>query len=159
MAKSFFKIVLVSPEIPWNVGAIGRTCVGLNLELIIVGPTRIDISDKAVKRAGLDYWQYVKLKNYESWKDFLKQEKPGMQDLFFFSTKAKNIFFEADFHDGCYLVFGSETKGLAPGYHKQYKPRFFKLPMYNDKIRSFNLANAATSAAFEAVRQIKFPGF
>ena len=156
MGESLFSIVLVAPEIPWNVGAIGRSCVGLNLELIIVGPTRVDLSDKAVKRAGLDYWQYVKIRNYTNWDEFLTQEKPKAKNLFFFSTKAKKLIYRAKFQLGCYLVFGSETKGLSKTFHENYRHRFFKLPMYSDKIRSFNLANAATSAAFEALRQIKF---
>ena len=103
--------MLVSPEIPWNVGAIGRTCVGFNLEMIIIGPTKVNLSDKAVKRAGLDYWRFVRCKTYENWDAFLAAEKP--EELHFFSTKADKSIFEAEFMAGAFLVFGSETKGLA----------------------------------------------
>ncbi len=154
MTAPFCKIVLVSPEIPWNTGAIGRTCVGMNLELIIIGPTIIDLSDKAVKRAGLDYWPHVRLKQYKSWDEFLVKENVEPENLFFFSTKAEKLIYDAKFERGCYLVFGSESKGLPQFYHETYASRFFKIPMYSDKIRSLNLANTATAVAFEAIRQI-----
>lgn len=156
MDDTLFKIVLVSPEIPWNVGAIGRTCVGLGLELIIIKPSLVDITDKAVKRAGLDYWPFVKIKTYESWDDFLATEKPMAENLFFLSTKASEVYYNAGYSKGCYVVFGAESKGLPEFYHKTYAGRFFKLPMFSEKIRSYNLANTATTVAFEALRQINY---
>jgi tRNA (cytidine/uridine-2'-O-)-methyltransferase len=148
------KIVLVSPEIPWNTGAIGRTCVALGMELIVIKPTLIDFSDKTLKRAGLDYWQYVKLKFYENWDEFLAAEKPANDDLFFLSTKAKKLYYDAGYKQGAYLVFGAESKGLPQFYHETYTDRFFILPMYSEHIRSLNLANTATAVAYEALRQI-----
>lgn len=156
MQKPQFKIVLVSPEIPWNTGAIGRTCVALNLELIIIKPTIIDLSDKALKRAGLDYWRFVQIKQYESWDEFMKAEDMKPHNLFFFSTKATKTIYEAEFYPGAALVFGSESKGLPSSYHENYHERMFIMPMYSDNIRSLNLANTATAAAFEAVRQLNF---
>ena len=150
------KIVLVSPEIPWNTGAIGRTCVALGAELIVIKPTLIDFSDKAVKRAGLDYWQYVQLKIYEDWSDFIAKESPKNESLFFLSTKAKTTYYEAGYKQGSYLVFGAESKGLPSFYHETYADRFFKLPMFSEHIRSLNLANTATAVAYEALRQISY---
>ena len=156
MAKPLFNIVLVSPEIPWNVGAIGRTCVALGARLIIIKPSLVDVSDKAVKRAGLDYWPFVDLKIYENWGQLIEQEKVENEKLYFLSTKAEEILFETKIEEGSYLVFGGESKGLPEFYHTEYKERFFKLPMYGDKIRSLNLANTVTAVAYETVRQIKF---
>jgi tRNA (cytidine/uridine-2'-O-)-methyltransferase len=154
--KPLFSIVLVSPEIPWNVGAIGRTAVALGARVVIIKPTLVDLSDKAVKRAGLDYWAFVDLKMYESWEEFLAAEKVEVRDLYILSTKAEEILFSAKISKGAYLIFGAESKGLPPFYHQNYGERLFKLPMYGDKIRSLNLANTVTAVAYEAVRQIKF---
>lgn len=154
--EPFFKIVLISPEIPWNVGAIGRTCVGLNLELIIIKPTLVDLTDKAVKRAGLDYWPHVKIKMYKSWQEFLDTEQPESDKLFFFSTKAEKLVFEASFKPGCYLCYGAESKGLSESYHRDYATNMVKLPMFSEHIRSLNLANSVTASAYEALRQIRF---
>ncbi len=154
MNKPLLKIVLVSPEIPWNTGAIGRTCVALDAELIIIKPTLIDFSDKAVKRAGLDYWQYVRLKIYENWDEFLSKENVSRETLFFLSTKAQKLHYEAGFTQGAYLVFGAESKGLPARFHEEYSDRMFKLPMFSGHVRSLNLANTAAVVAYEAVRQI-----
>lgn len=151
---SKFKIVLVAPEIPGNTGSIGRTCVALDLELILIKPLAFDISEKAVRRAGLDYWKYVTLKTYESFTDFLDHEKPELNQLHFFSKTAKNSLFEKTFHRDCYLIFGSETKGLDPKILTDYQAQLVSLPMYSEHIRSLNLSNAATAAAYEALRQI-----
>ncbi len=149
-----FSIVLVSPEIPWNVGAIGRTCVALGARLVIIGPTLVDLSDKAVKRAGLDYWPHVDLRIYAGWDEFLRDENP--KNLFFFSTKANKVVFEAKIVKDSYLVFGAESKGLPSSFHSTYADRLYKFPMYGKEIRSLNLANTVTAAAYEAVRQINF---
>lgn len=148
------KIVLVSPEIPWNVGAIGRTCVALNMELVIIKPCNIDFNDAAVKRSGLDYWEHVKLTICESWEDFLDKLKPQENELFFHSTKAEKLHYQATYNKNSFLVFGSETKGLDSFYHQNYPSNFYKLPMFSDKIRSLNLANTATSVSYEALRRI-----
>ena len=154
---SKFKIVLFQPEIPGNTGSIGRTCVGLDLELCLIKPYGFELSEKQVRRAGLDYWQYIQLKEFASWEDFLAQEQPPREKLFFFSRFAQQIYYQASFTPASYLIFGRETSGLPNALHQQYADRFFYLPHFNDHIRSFNLANTATAVAFEAVRQIEFP--
>lgn len=151
-----FKIVLFAPEIPGNTGSIGRTCVALDLELILIKPLAFDIDEKAVRRAGLDYWKHVKLKIYENFEDFLQHEKPSLDKMFFFSKTVTKNLFEAEFKKDCYLIFGSETKGLPAEILKEYSSSLICLPMYSEHIRSLNLSNAATAAAYEALRQISF---
>lgn len=154
MTKHNIKFVLVSPEIPWNTGAIGRTAVALDMEYIIIKPTIIDFSDPAVKRSGLDYWQYVRLTLCESWDDFLEKHKPRKEELFFHSTKATKLYYDAPYNENSFLIFGSETKGLPELYHNTYSENFYKLPMFSQHIRSLNLANTATTVAYEAIRKI-----
>lgn len=153
---SKFKIVLVAPEIPGNTGSIGRTCVALDLELILIKPLAFDIDEKAVRRAGLDYWKYVKLKTYENWDDFLNQEKPEKEKMFLFSRFATKPLFNVMITRDSYLVFGSETKGLSSEVKSQFESQLVTLPMNSEHIRSLNLSNAATAAAYEAIRQIDF---
>jgi tRNA (cytidine/uridine-2'-O-)-methyltransferase len=154
--NSNFKIVLYSPDIPGNTGSIGRTCVALNLDLILIKPLGFDISEKAVRRAGLDYWKHASIKEYENWEDFLENEKPKDEKLFFFSKKPEQSYFDAKFSKDSYLVFGAETTGLPQHIFENYSDRVFSLPMYSEHVRSLNLSCAATAAAYEALRQIKF---
>lgn len=154
--KPSFKIVLFAPEIPGNTGSIGRTCVALDIELILIKPYGFDLSEKAVRRAGLDYWKYVKLKEYDSFEDFLGGEKPKEDKLIFFENNEKQNYFCANYDKDCYLIFGPETKGLPDSLRSTYADRFFELPMYSDKIRSLNLSNTVTTAAYECLRQQLF---
>lgn len=153
---SKFKIVLMAPEIPGNTGSIGRTCVALDLELILIKPLAFDIDEKAVRRAGLDYWKYVQLKTYESWDDFMAQEKPAIDKMFLFSRFATKPIYDFKIVKDSYLIFGSETKGLPAEVKDQFVSQLVTLPMNSEHIRSLNLANAATAAAYEALRQIDF---
>jgi tRNA (cytidine/uridine-2'-O-)-methyltransferase len=153
---SKFKIVLVAPEIPGNTGSIGRTAVALDLELILIKPLAFDIDEKAVRRAGLDYWQHVQLKTYESWDDFIAAERPAPEKMFLFSRFATRPLFEVKITKDSYLIFGSETKGLPQAVKDQFADQLVTLPMNSEHIRSLNLANAATAAAYEALRQIDF---
>ena len=153
---SKFKIVLVTPEIPGNTGSIGRTAVALDLELILIKPLSFDIDEKAVRRAGLDYWQHVKLKTYESWEDFLEKEKPSKDKMFLFSRFATKPLYNVKITKDSYLIFGSETKGLSSHIKDAYQECLVTLPMNSEHIRSLNLANAATAAAYEALRQIDY---
>ncbi|MFA6238933.1 MAG: tRNA (cytidine(34)-2'-O)-methyltransferase [Bacteriovorax sp.] len=153
---SKFKIVLMAPEIPGNTGSIGRTCVALDLELILIKPLAFDISEKAVRRAGLDYWKHVNIKTYENFEDFLENEKPDSKKMFFFSKTAEKNIFETKFSNDCYLIFGSETKGLTPDILKLYSASLVALPMFSEHVRSLNLSNAATAAAYEVLRQISY---
>lgn len=153
---SKFKIVLVAPEIPGNTGSIGRTCVALNLELILIKPLAFDISEKAVRRAGLDYWKHVQLKIYENWDEFLEKEKPMHEQMFLFSRFATKPLFETKMKENCYLIFGSETKGLPENIKNNFIDQLVTLPTYSEHIRSLNLSNCATAAAYETLRQIDF---
>ncbi|HAZ11927.1 MAG: tRNA (uridine(34)/cytosine(34)/5-carboxymethylaminomethyluridine(34)-2'-O)-methyltransferase TrmL [Bdellovibrionales bacterium GWA2_49_15] len=149
-------IVLVAPEIPGNTGTIGRTCVGLDFDLVLIRPLGFDISEKEVRRAGLDYWKYVRCHIFESFEEFLLQTKPDPANLFFFSKRAEKTYFHAPFTANSVLIFGSETKGLPESILSSYQNQTYSLPMYSDKIRSLNLANAATAVAYEVVRQMHF---
>ncbi len=153
---SKFKIVLVAPEIPGNTGSIGRTTVALDLELILIKPLAFDIDEKAVRRAGLDYWKYVQLKTYENWDEFIAAEKPAADKMFLFSRFATKTIFETKITKDSYLIFGSETKGLPQAIKDQFSSQLITLPMNSEHIRSLNLSNAATAAAYEALRQIDF---
>lgn len=157
MVNKPFNIVLVAPEIPGNTGSIGRTCVALNLRLILIHPFGFDISEKAVRRAGLDYWKHVDITEYQSFEDFLKGENPNRDNLYFFENNKEQNYFEANFKENAYLIFGSETKGLAESFHTEYKDRMFELPMFSEHIRSLNLSNTATTAAYECLRQLNIP--
>ncbi len=151
-----FKIVLYAPDIPGNTGSIGRTCVALGAELILIKPYGFDLSEKAVRRAGLDYWKHVSLKEYENWDDFYKNEAPPLDKLFFFSKNPDQTYYEADFQKDCYLIFGAETRGLPQHIFDTYGDRIYTLPMYSEHVRSLNLSNVATAAAYEALRKISF---
>ena len=149
-------IVLFSPEIPGNTGSVGRTCVALDLKLILIHPLGFDIDEKAVRRAGLDYWKHVNLIEYKSWNEFLLTENPDNDSLFFFSKGGKKVIFEGKFNENSYLIFGSETKGLPEEILESFKDRTFHLPQNDGPIRSLNLSNVATAAAYEALRQIRY---
>ncbi len=148
------KIVLVAPDIPGNTGSIGRTCVALDIELILIKPYGFDLSEKAVRRAGLDYWKYLKLSEYDNFDDFITAKQP--KSLFFYSKKAEKIYFDAPYTKDSYLIFGSETKGLPGKLFEKYPEHFYKMPIYSDKVRSLNLSNAATAVAYEALRTLTY---
>ena len=152
MKQKKFKIVLFAPDIPGNTGSIGRTCVAMGIELILIKPYGFDISEKAVRRAGLDYWKYVQLTEYDSFDEFLEKEKPAREKLFILENNVDQNYYDAGYTEDCYLIFGSETKGMPKEYYETYKDRMFHMPMYSDKIRSLNLSNAATAAAYECLR-------
>jgi tRNA (cytidine/uridine-2'-O-)-methyltransferase len=145
-------IVLVQPEIPGNTGAVGRTCVALDLELILIRPLGFDISDKRVKRSGLDYWPHVRLAEYASWEVFLKARSPRPEQLFLFEEFGARSFYEPEYPDDAMLVFGQETSGIPLPIIARYPDRLFKLPMRSDVIRSLNLANTVSAAAYQAMR-------
>ena len=145
-------IVLVHPEIPGNTGAVGRTCVALDLELILIHPLGFDLSDKRVKRSGLDYWQHIRLIEFASWEAFLEERAPRGDQMFLFEEYAKRSFYEPDYPPDAYLVFGRETKGLNAAIVEAHEAQFVALPMRSDKVRSLNLANTVAAAAYQALR-------
>lgn len=147
-----FNIVLYAPDIPGNTGSIGRTCIALGARLVLIKPYGFELSEKAVRRAGLDYWKHVDIAEYENWEDFLKGENPNSDELFFYTKTSKQVYFNQDYKKGCYLVFGSETKGLPQHIFETYPERLYGLPMYSEHVRSLNLSNVATAVAYEALR-------
>lgn len=145
-------IVLVHPEIPGNTGSVGRTCVALDMELVLIHPLGFTITDTRLKRAGLDYWQHIRLAEFASWEDFLAERSPRADQLFLFEEYARRNFYEPDYPDDAYLVFGRETKGLPKDIVDAHHEQLVSLPMLSDKVRSLNLANTATAAAYQALR-------
>lgn len=156
MKKSNFKIVLLSPEIPGNTGSIGRTCLALNAELILIHPLGFDIDEKAVRRAGLDYWKDISLTEYQSFDEFMDKERPSNEQLHLFTKKSESNIFKTVLAKDCYLIFGCESKGLPTELLEKYSDRTVSFPILNDDIRSLNLASIVTAAGFETIRQIKF---
>jgi tRNA (cytidine/uridine-2'-O-)-methyltransferase len=149
-----FHLVLHAPEIPGNTGSLGRTCLALNAQLILIKPYGFDLSEKAVRRAGLDYWKFVNVKEYESWEDFLLKEKPPKDLIFLFENGEGKPWHQAPYKKGCYLVFGGETKGIPSEIMQSLPDNFYSFPQYSSHIRSLNLSNIATAAAYECLRQI-----
>ncbi len=147
-------IVLVEPEIPQNCGNIARTCAATRSRLHLVRPLGFDISDRAVKRAGLDYWHMVDITVYEDLEDFLSRH--GSDDLWLATTKAPRAYHEAEYKDGCWLVFGKETAGLPEFFRQRYFDKCVRIPMRADA-RSLNLANSVAVICYEALRQQGFP--
>ena len=147
-------IVLVEPEIPQNCGNIARTCAATGCRLHLIRPLGFDISDKAVKRAGLDYWHLVDVKDYENLEDFFR--KNDVTEMWCLSTKAPRSYTEAQVHDGCYLFFGKETKGLPEAFLEAHRDRCVRIPM-REQARSLNLSNSVAITVYEALRQLSFP--
>ena len=152
MDKKEFSIVLIAPEIPGNTGSIGRTCVALGIPLILIKPYGFDLTEKAVRRAGLDYWKYVAIKEYDSFSHFMQTEKANKEQLFFFENAKEKSYYNAGYQEDAYLIFGSETRGIAAEILNDYPDRVFSLPQFSPHIRSLNLSNAATAAAYECLR-------
>ena len=146
------KMVLVTPEIPYNTGAIGRTCVALNLELILIKPYGFSLDEKSVRRAGTDYWKHVTLSEYDSWQSFLDERKPPRESLYFFEEHGAQSLYEPDYRADAYLVFGCESKGLPIEILDGKNDRVFHLPMLDKRVRSLNLANVATAVIYQAMR-------
>ena len=148
-------IVLVEPEIPQNCGNIARTCAATGAVLHLIRPLGFDISDKAVKRAGLDYWHLVDVRDYRDLSDFFS--KNDVRQMWCLSTKAPRGYTEARFEDGCYLFFGKETKGLPEDFLEAHRDSCIRLPM-RAEARSLNLSNSVAITVYEALRQLDFPG-
>jgi tRNA (cytidine/uridine-2'-O-)-methyltransferase len=153
MSSHLFHVVLIEPEIGANTGNIGRTCVGLECKLHLVGKLGFSITDKQLRRAGLDYWPHLDFVHHPTWEEWWKEvEDPSR--VFFFSTKAEATLFETDFRAGDWLVFGKETKGLDPQILANHPTQLRKIPM-TGPIRSLNIATAVAITLFEGFRQVK----
>lgn len=148
-------IVLVEPEIPQNAGNIVRTCAVTGSKLHMVRPLGFEVSDKYLKRAGLDYWHFVEIFYYDSIEEVMDKFYNG-KNFYFFSTKAKNVHSDVEYKDGDFLVFGKETKGLPEPLLEKHYDECVRLPMMNE-CRSLNLSNSVCVGVYEALRQLGYP--
>ena len=153
---NMLNIVLVEPEIPHNTGAVARTCAATGARLHLIRPLGFDISDKAVKRCGLDYWYLVDLNVYDNLDEYFA--KNGDEGLWLATTKAPRAYAEADMSGAnVTLMFGKETAGLPAWLRERYRDRCIRIPMISEA-RSLNLSNSVAILAYEALRQQGFPG-
>lgn len=148
-------IVLVEPEIPQNTGNVARTCAATGAALHLVRPLGFEITDRNLKRAGLDYWDKLDVSYYDSIDDFFRKN-PGA-DYYCFTTKAQRGYADVKYPLPCYLIFGKETKGLPEDFLAGRLERCVRLPM-RENLRSLNLSNTVAVAVFEVLRQHGFPG-
>ncbi len=147
-------VVLVEPEIPQNCGNIARTCAATGSVLHLIRPLGFDISERAVRRAGLDYWHLVDVRVYENLDDFFEKNAP--QELWCLSTKAPRSYAQAQYRDGCFLFFGRESRGLPEDFLQAHADRCVRIPM-RPQARSLNLSNSVAVTVYEALRQLSFP--
>lgn len=148
-------IVLLEPEIPANTGNIGRTCVATGTSLHLIRPLGFDISDKAVKRAGMDYWPQLDLHVYDDYEDFM-EKNPGAK-IYYATTKAPYIYSEAHYEPDCFIMFGKESAGIPEKILYDNQETCVRVPMIGD-IRSLNLSNSVAIVLYEALRQNNFAG-
>jgi len=147
-------VVLVHPEIHWNTGNAGRTCLATGTTLHLVKPLGFSLDEREVKRAGLDYWEHVDLRVWDSWMAF-ERELPALGEAYFFSTKATRLFWDAPLGDASsvVLIFGRETGGLPAELHARYHDRFLSMPILSPRVRSLNLSSSVAVALYEVLRQ------
>ena len=150
-------IVMVEPEIPQNTGNIARTCAAIGAKLHLVKPLGFEISDKYLKRAGLDYWDKLEIEEHESLKDFLEKYKPEENNMFYATTKGKHCYSDVDYSgmDEIFILFGKETKGLPEDLIQKYFENAIRIPM-REHLRSLNLSNSVAIVAYEVLRQVGF---
>jgi tRNA (cytidine/uridine-2'-O-)-methyltransferase len=147
-------VVLVHPEIHWNTGNAGRTCLAIGATLHLIEPLGFSLDDRQVKRAGLDYWEHVDLRLWPSWTAF-EEQLPSLGEPYFFSTKATRLLWDVSLGTsrGVVLVFGRETGGLPAALYEQYHDRFVTMPILSPRVRSLNLSSSVAIAAYEVLRQ------
>ena len=147
-------VVLVHPEIHWNTGNAGRTCLAAGATLHLIEPLGFSLDDREVKRAGLDYWEHIDLRVWPSW-DAFERELPGLGEPYFFSTRATRLVWDAPLgaSQSVVLVFGRETVGLPAELHERYRDRLVALPMLSARVRSLNLSTSVGIAVYEVLRQ------
>ena len=149
-------VVLVEPEIPQNCGNIARTCAATGARLHLVKPLGFDVSDRAVKRAGLDYWHLVEVTVYENLDDLFAKHPEAAEDCWLATTKAPQDYTKAVFRDECWLFFGKETAGLPEAFRMAHYDRCIRIPI-RAEARSLNLSNSVAILLYEALRQQDFP--
>ena len=152
-------VVLVEPEIPQNTGNIARTCAAIGAKLHLVHPLGFSISEKAVKRAGLDYWDKLEIEEHSSLNDFLQKYSPDSCNMFFATTKGKHIYSEPDYAsmDEVFVLFGKETKGLPEDLLLSHLDKTIRIPM-RESLRSLNLANSVCVVVYDILRHNNFEG-
>ncbi|MFB0918541.1 MAG: tRNA (cytidine(34)-2'-O)-methyltransferase [Clostridiaceae bacterium] len=148
-------IVLFEPEIPQNTGNIGRTCVLTGSKLHLIKPLGFEISDKQIRRTGLDYWKELNLEVHESWNDFI--EKYGNSKIYAVTTKGTTYFDEVTFEDNDFLLFGRESSGLPDSVRERLKDTLIRIPMIKTLERSLNLSNAVAIVGYKAMEDLSFP--
>ena len=142
------------PEIHWNTGNAGRTCLAIGATLHLVKPLGFSLDEREVKRAGLDYWEHVDLRTWPDWAHF-EAALPGLGEPWFFSTKASRVFWDAPLGSArdVVLIFGRETGGLPPDLHRRFADRFLSMPITSPHVRSLNLSTSVAVAVYETLRQ------
>jgi tRNA (cytidine/uridine-2'-O-)-methyltransferase len=152
-------VVLVNPEIHWNTGNTGRTCLAVGATLHLIEPLGFSLDDRQVKRAGLDYWEHVDLRVWPEWTTF-EAKLGSLGEPYFFSTKASQLFWEAPLGvpTDVVLIFGRETGGLPIELHERYRDRFVAMPLVSPRVRSLNLSTSVGIAVYEVLRQRRSGG-
>jgi tRNA (cytidine/uridine-2'-O-)-methyltransferase len=145
-------VVLVNPEIHWNTGNAGRSCLAAGAKLHLVQPLGFSLDEREVRRAGLDYWEHVDLQLWRDWAAF-EAAIPNLGDPFFFTTKSDRMFWDAEFGERTVLIFGRETGGLPDAILDRYRERAFKIPIVSPHVRSLNLSTCVGVALYEVLRQ------
>lgn len=146
------QIVLYEPEIPPNTGSVARLCAATLTPLHLIEPLGFKIDDKHLKRAGLDYWEFVRFHVHKSWEAFIQAAAPGT--LWLFSKRATKSYTAARYHEDDFLVFGPETRGLPQSMLEAHATHTLRIPMMGAGVRSLNLSNAVSIALYEALRQL-----
>ena len=147
-------VVLVHPEIHWNTGNVGRTCLATGATLHLIEPLGFSLEERELKRAGLDYWEHVDVRTWPDWETF-EMQLPSLGEPYFFSTKATRLLWDAPLGapDAVVLVFGRETGGLPAELHKRYADRFLAMPILSPRVRSLNLSTSVAIGVYEVLRQ------
>jgi tRNA (cytidine/uridine-2'-O-)-methyltransferase len=145
-------VVLVHPEIHWNTGNAGRTCLAAGAVLHLIEPLGFSLGRREVRRAGLDYWEHVDVRVWRNWTTF-EHEIPRLGEPFFFSTKGTRLYWDAQFRDDAVLVFGRETGGLPEEIRARYADRMLTMPIHSPHVRSLNLSTCVGIALYEVLRQ------
>ena len=148
-------VVLLEPEMPSNTGNIGRTCVATNTRLHLIEPLGFKLNEKALKRAGLDYWDKLDVHVYSDYQDFLEKNPDALGKMYFATTKAHKVYSEVDYEPDCYLMFGKESGGIPEEILLENQETAIRIPMIGD-IRSLNLSNSVAIVLYEALRQNNF---
>ena len=148
-------VVLLEPEMPSNTGNIGRTCVATQTRLHLIEPLGFKLNEKALKRAGLDYWDKLDVTVYSDYQDFLERNPDALEHMYFATTKAHKVYSDVKYETDCYLMFGKESAGIPEEILVENEDRCVRIPMWGD-IRSLNLSNSVAIVLYEALRQNHF---